>query len=221
MKHPIRLLTFDWDGTLVDSIQRIVDSVHYAAERCGVPRLSDAAVRAIIGLSLDKALIQLYPQLADDSALVAQMRQTYSQHYLAQEHEPSPFYPGVRDALDNFRSAGYQLAVATGKSRLGLDRILQGHHMQDFFDITRCADETRSKPDPLMLQQILQHCRQDAQHAIMVGDSPYDLRMAKQAGVAPIAVGYGAMPLEVLNQEQPVLAIQHFDQLQHWLTANT
>lgn len=219
MNKDIRLLIFDWDGTLVDSIQRIVDSVHYAAEHSGLPRLSDTEVRSIIGLSLHKALIKLYPQMADEPALVEQVRQTYSQHYLAQEHEPSPFYPGVRDALDNFRSAGYQLAVATGKSRQGLDLILDSHRMQNFFDITRCADETLSKPDPLMLQQILEHCQQEPSSAIMVGDSPYDLRMAKHAGVAPIAVSYGAVSLEVLKQEQPILSINHFDQLQHWLSA--
>lgn len=217
MSNSIRLLIFDWDGTLVDSIQRIVGSVQYAAEHCGVPRLDDAAIRSIIGLSLDKALVKLYPELANDSALVERMRQTYSAHYLAQENEPSPFYPGVRDALDNYRNAGYQLAVATGKSRQGLNRILDGHGMQDFFDITRCADETRSKPDPLMLQQILAHCQQDAANAIMVGDSPYDLRMAHKAGVAPVAVSYGAMPLQELQQEQPVLSIDHFSELSHWL----
>lgn len=217
MTHPIRLLIFDWDGTLVDSLERIIGSMHHAAQQCGVPRLSDDAVSAIIGLSLSKAIVKLYPQLADEPALVEQLRKAYSDHYMAQEHEPSPFYPGVRDALDNFRSAGYQLAVATGKSRMGLDRILDGHHMQDFFDITRCADETRSKPDPLMLEQILQHCDQRPQSAIMVGDSPYDLRMANQAGMPAVAVSYGAVPLETLRKENPILAIDHFSQLEAWL----
>ncbi len=220
MKPDIRLLIFDWDGTLVDSLERIVGSMHHAALTCGAGRLSDDAIRAIIGLSLDKAIVELYPQLASDPQHVEQMRQAYSQHYLAQEHEPSPFYPGVRDALDNFRSAGYQLAVATGKSRKGLARVLEGHRMQNFFDITRCADETRSKPDPLMLQQILQHCGQSPEQAIMVGDSPFDLRMANRARVAPVAVSYGAQPLNVLLQEHPVLAIDHFEQLDHWLSGH-
>ncbi|MBS7326753.1 MAG: HAD-IA family hydrolase [Thiopseudomonas sp.] len=220
MTTDIRLLIFDWDGTLVDSLERIVGSMHHAAEVCGIDRLSDDAIRAIIGLSLDKAIVQLYPHLTDDPQQVERMRQAYSDHYLAQEYEPSPFYPGVRDALDNFRSAGYQLAVATGKSRKGLARVLDGHGMQDFFDITRCADETRSKPDPLMLQQILHHCGQTPAQAIMVGDSPFDLRMANRAQVASVAVSYGAQPLSVLLQEQPVLAIDHFAELQCWLAAN-
>ena len=102
---------------------------------------------------------------------------------------------------------------------MGLDLILQAHSMQDFFDITRCADETRSKPDPLMLQEILAHCEQPASKAIMVGDSPFDLQMANRIGIAPVAVSYGAQPLDVLQQERPVLAIDNFTQLQDWLSA--
>lgn len=217
MNKQIRLLVFDWDGTLVDSLERIVGSVHHATDLCGLERCTDDEVHAIIGLSLKHAFLQLYPGQAD---IYETFRQAYAKHYLDQEQEPSPFYPGVRDALDNFRSAGYQLAVATGKSRIGLDRILQGHDMQDFFDITRCADETRSKPDPLMLQEILNHCDQPARQAIMVGDSPFDLQMANRLGIAPVAVSYGAQPLSVLQQERPVLSIDNFTQLQDWLSAS-
>lgn len=218
MSNKIRLLVFDWDGTLVDSLDRIVASMHHAANTCGIPQCADADIHAIIGLSLEHAFFQLYPdpELAD---LCEPFRQAYSAHYLTLEQEPSPFYPGVRDALDNFRTAGYQLAVATGKSRQGLDRVLSGHGMQNFFDITRCADETLSKPDPLMLHEILQHCRQPATQAIMVGDSPFDLQMANHAGIAPVAVSYGAQPLDVLLQEQPVLAIDNFTQLDNWLAS--
>lgn len=218
MNNPVRLLVFDWDGTLVDSLERIVASMHHAATHCGIPRCKDTEIHAIIGLSLEHAYFRLYPQ-AELAALCEPFRQAYSTHYLSLEQEPSPFYPGVQDALDNFRSAGYQLAVATGKSRKGLDRVLEGHRMQDFFDITRCADETRSKPDPLMLQQILQHCRQPASRAIMVGDSPFDLQMAHHAGMAPVAVSYGAQPLAVLRQQRPVLSIDHFSELHEWLAA--
>ncbi len=218
MNKPIRLLIFDWDGTLVDSLERIVASMHHAADHCGIGRCTDADIHAIIGLSLEHAFSRLYPA-PELAALREPFRQAYSAHYLDQEQEPSPFYPGVRDALDNFRSAGYQLAVATGKSRKGLDRVLQGHGMRDFFDVTRCADETRSKPDPLMLHEILQHCGQPAGRAIMVGDSPFDLQMANHAGIAPVAVSYGAQPLDILLQERPALSIDHFDELRDWLVA--
>ncbi len=219
MNKQIRLLVFDWDGTLVDSLDRIVASMHHAATTCGIPLCSDAEIHAIIGLSLEHAYFRLYPQAAL-AGLCEPFRQAYSTHYLSQEQEPSPFYPGVRDTLDNFRTAGYQLAVATGKSRQGLARVLEGHGMQDFFDITRCADETRSKPDPLMLQQILLHCEQPASRAIMVGDSPFDLQMANHAGIAPVAVSYGAQPLAVLQQERPVLSIDKFSELHDWLAAS-
>ncbi len=212
----LKLLIFDWDGTLVDSIMRIVEAVHVAADTCQIPRCSDDAIRAIIGLALPQAFDVLYPQI-DDAELKQRLIRSYSDYYISLETEPSAFYPGVRDALDHYRHAGYQLAVATGKSRRGLHRVLSGHNMLDYFDITRCADETLSKPDPLMLHEILQHCAATPQQAIMVGDSPFDLRMANNASVAGIAVSYGAQPLSVLQRENPVLAVDDFSQLTSWL----
>ena len=212
----LNVLIFDWDGTLVDSIMRIVEAMHMAADACGVSRCSDDAIRAIIGLAMPQAYDVLYPD-ADDAELKQRFIRSYSDHYIVLEEVPSEFYPGVMDALDHYRSAGYQLAVATGKSRRGLHRVLSGHKMVDYFDITRCADETRSKPDPLMLHEILKHCAAVPEQAIMVGDSPFDLRMANNANMPSIAVSYGAQPLSVLQQESPVLAIDHFAELTTWL----
>ena len=212
----LRVLIFDWDGTLVDSIKRIVEAMHMASDICAVPRCTDEEVRAIIGLAMPQAYDVLYPE-ADDADLKQRYIHAYSEQYLLLEEEPSPFYPGVLDALEHYRSAGYKLAVATGKSRRGLHRVLSGHNMVDYFDITRCADETRSKPDPLMLHEILKYCAATPEQAIMVGDSPFDLRMAKNANVPSIAVSYGAQPLSVLHQEQPILAIDDFYELTTWL----
>lgn len=212
----LRLLIFDWDGTLVDSIQRIVEAMHRASDLCAVPRCTDQQVRDIIGLAMPQAYDVLYPE-ADDANLKQRYIHAYSEQYLLLEEQPSPFYPGVLDALEDYRRAGYQLAVATGKSRRGLHRVLSGHKMVDFFDITRCADETRSKPDPLMLHEILKYCAATPEQAIMVGDSPFDLRMAKNAKVPGVAVSYGAQPLSVLHKEQPILAIDAFHQLTTWL----
>ena len=211
-----RLLIFDWDGTLVDSIMRIIEAMHVASDSCAVPRCTDDEVRAIIGLAMPQAYDVLYPE-ADDADLKQSFITYYSDEYIRLEEQPSAFYPGVLDALEQYRSAGYQLAVATGKSRRGLHRVLSGHKMVDYFDITRCADETRSKPDPLMLHEILQYCSAAPQQAIMVGDSPFDLRMANNARVPGVAVSYGAQPLSVLQQERPVLAIDHFSELTTWL----
>ena len=212
----LRVLIFDWDGTLVNSIGRIVEAMHMASDSCAVPRCNDEEVRAIIGLAMPQAYDVLYPD-ADDNALKQRFIAAYSEQYLLLEAQPSPFYPGVQEALEQYRRAGYQLAVATGKSRQGLHRVLSGHNMLDYFDITRCADETRSKPDPLMLHEILEYCAVSPEQAIMVGDSPFDLRMANHAKVPGVAVGYGAQPLSVLHKEQPILAVEHFSELTTWL----
>lgn len=211
-----RLLIFDWDGTLVDSIDRIVESIEVAALACDLPVCERQAIRGIIGLGLPEAFAVLYPSV-DPATCYAGFRQAYAEHYLCLEQQPSAMFAGVREALDAFRQEGYALAVATGKSRLGLDRVLEGHGLSEFFDITRCADETASKPEPLMLEQILQHCAVSAEQALMVGDSVFDLQMARNAKVDAVAVGYGAQSLEQLQVCQPVLAITQFPELAAWL----
>jgi phosphoglycolate phosphatase len=217
MPGPYKLLIFDWDGTLVDSIGRIVAAVHMAADACGMPRLADDAVKGIIGLALPEAIAVLYPHVADVSA-IKHFIKTYSECYLLLESEPSALFAGVEQSLQAFREDGYYLAVATGKSRHGLDRVLAGRGWSDYFDITRCADETASKPHPLMLEQILAHFNLPPQQALMVGDSIFDLQMAHNAGMRSVAVGYGAQSLSVLREQQPYLAIERFSQLGEWLS---
>lgn len=211
-----QLLVFDWDGTLVDSVARIVESMRAAADACSLPQLDEVAIRGIIGLGLPEAIRALYPAL-ESEADIAVFRQVYSDHYLCLESTPSPLFDGVLESLLAFRAQGYRLAVATGKSRRGLDRVLAGHGWQDFFDITRCADETASKPDPRMLHEILAHCGVAPAQALMVGDSPFDLLMAHNAGMIAVAVGYGAQPLTVLQEYRPHLAIERFAGLGQWL----
>ncbi|MHA6493735.1 HAD-IA family hydrolase [Pseudomonas borbori] len=211
-----RLLIFDWDGTLVDSIGRIVESMHAAADACGLRRRTDEQVKGIIGLGLPEAIRSLHPELSDPRR-VEQFRVHYSAHYLALEAQPSAFFEGVQDSLAAFRSQGYVLTVATGKSRHGLNRVLQGLGWLDYFDATRCADETASKPDPLMLEEILGQFGVEPRDALMVGDSSFDLLMARRAGIDCVAVGYGAQPLKALRAHSPVLAIEHFNELRAWL----
>ena len=210
-----KVLIFDWDGTLADSIHRIVEAMHVASERSGFALCSDLAVKGIIGLGLPEAIRTLYPQIGD-AELVA-FRQHYADHYIALEAEPSPLFEGVLESLEAFRDEGYQLAVATGKARRGLDRVLKSHGWEDYFDITRAADETASKPHPLMLEQILAHCAVRPEQALMVGDSSFDLQMARNAGMASVAVSYGAQSIEALRAYEPCLAIDHFSQLRAWL----
>ena len=210
-----KLLIFDWDGTLSDSVGRIVESMHMASTLCGFELCTDQAIKGIIGLSLSEAIRTLYPRI-NDQQLIA-FRQHYADHYIALEAEPSPLFDGVRQSLEAFRAQGYYLAVATGKARRGLDRVLKAHGWDDYFDITRAADETAGKPHPLMLEQILAHCGVAPRQALMVGDASFDLMMARNAGMDSVAVSYGAQAAEALQQYGPKMTIDHFSELQAWL----
>ena len=210
------VLIFDWDGTLVDSIGRIVESISVAADNCNLPALDEVAIKGIIGLGLPEAIAVLYPHVSD-ARVVEAFRRAYANHYLSLEAEPSALYPGVAQALQQFRDQGYLLAVATGKGRRGLDRVLESQGWTDFFDVTRCADETASKPDPLMIREILAHCGARPDQALMIGDSVFDLEMARRAGVDSVAVSYGAQSIEILQACSPSMTINRFSELSDWL----
>ena len=215
--HPsdYKLLIFDWDGTLADSVGRIVEAMHMASTRSGFQLRDDLAVKGIIGLGLPEAIRTLYPEISDDEMIA--FRQHYADHYIAAETVPSPLFEGVLESMDAFRAEGYHLAVATGKNRRGLDRVLKSHGWEEYFDITRAADETASKPHPLMLEQILAHCGVTPQQALMVGDSSFDLLMARNAGMQSVAVSYGAQSIESLKTYEPCLTIDRFSELRDWL----
>ena len=210
------LLIFDWDGTLADSIGRIVQAMRVAAELSGRPVRDDLAIKGIIGLGLPEAIRTLYPDITGNDLI--DFRQHYADSYMAMDVEvPSPLFEGVLESIEGFRALGYKMAVATGKARRGLDRVLKAHGWLDYFDITRAADETASKPDPLMLHEILQHCGVPPERALMVGDSSFDLLMARNAGMDSVAVGYGAQTLDSLREYEPRLAIESFPELRTWL----
>ena len=216
MKKSYELLIFDWDGTLADSIGRIVEAMNAAAERAGEAPSHDDAVKGIIGLALGEAIHTLYPHLT--LVQLERFRQHYADIYTALDQKPSPLFEGVVESLEAFRAEGYHLAVATGKARRGLDRVLKAHGWEDYFDITRAADETASKPHPLMLEQILAHCEVRPDQALMVGDSSFDLQMARNAGMGSVAVSYGAQSIDALKLYEPRLAIDRFSELHAWLS---
>nr|WP_314878171.1 HAD family hydrolase [uncultured Pseudomonas sp.] len=218
MSKPYELLIFDWDGTLADSIGRIVLAMNQAAERAGEAPSAEDAIKGIIGLALGEAIWTLYPHL--EPLQVERFRQHYADVYMALDQQPSPLFDGVVESLEAFRAEGYRLAVATGKARRGLDRVLKANGWENFFDITRAADETRGKPHPLMLEEILAHCRAEPGQALMVGDSAFDLQMANNAGMHSVAVGYGAMSLRALAEFGPQVCIDHFSQLREWLAGS-
>ena len=215
--HPsdCKLLIFDWDGTLADSIGRIVEAMHVASERSGFELRDDFAVKGIIGLGLPEAIRTLYPHISEGELIA--FRGYYADHYIAAEAVPSPLFEGVLESMEAFRAEGYHLAVATGRARRGLDRVLKAHGWEKYFEITRAADETASKPHPLMLEQILAYCEVRPEQALMVGDSSFDLQMARNAGMASVAVSYGAQSIEALKLFEPRLAIDRFSELHAWL----
>lgn len=206
------LYIFDWDGTLSNSLERITDSIEKSCAWMGLPPRTREESMATIGLGLKEALQTLHPELGD--ADLHKLIESYRHHYLSLDSkEPSPLYDGALDVLLELKEAGHLLAVATGKSRQGLDRILTHLQLVDLFDASRCADETLSKPHPLMLEEILVEVSAQPGGSVMVGDTDFDLLMAKSAGVDAVGVSYGAHPVERLERAQPSRIIDQLSEL--------
>lgn len=198
-----KLIIFDWDGTLMDSIGLIVESMHIAGEAHGF-RTTDQAVKDIIGLSLMYGIEILYPQASDTQKLAIQ--QSYAEYYIPNSHR-TPFFMPIDDMLLTLKQQDKQLAVATGKKRKGLDRVLEASASHHYFTITRCADESGSKPDPQMLSDILDYTKQSISQAVFIGDSIYDIQMANRLGMTSIAVNYGTASSSELAAEQPTYQV--------------
>lgn len=198
----IELVVFDWDGTLFDSVGQIVASLQFAAETYQQPLTADAA-KSIIGLGLPEVAQVLFPQVPE---LHQDILQCYAAHYVAHSQD-DVWFEGVAALLHDLKQQGVQLAVATGKSRQGLDRVLSQTQSHDFFVVTRAASETKSKPDPLMLLEILAITGIDVKNAIMVGDSSYDLEMAQNIHMPAIGVSYGVHRAEQLAAFNPLAIV--------------
>ena len=197
------LIIFDWDGTLMDSIGLIVESMHIAGEAHGF-RTTDQAVKDIIGLSLMHGIEILYPQASNTQKLAIQ--QSYAEYYIPNSHR-TPFFAPIENMLLTLKQQDKQLAVATGKKRKGLDRVLEASASHHYFTITRCADESGSKPDPQMLSDILDYTKQSISQAVFIGDSIYDIQMATRLGMTSIAVNYGTASSSELAAEQPTYQV--------------
>ena len=197
------LIIFDWDGTLMDSIGLIVESMHIAGEAHGF-RTTDQAVKDIIGLSLMHGIEILYPQASNTQKLAIQ--QSYAEYYIPNSHR-TPFFAPIENMLLTLKQQDKQLAVATGKKRKGLDRVLEASASRHYFTITRCADESGSKPDPQMLRDILDYTKQPISQAVFIGDSIYDIQMANRLGMTSIAVNYGTASSSELAAEQPTYQV--------------
>lgn len=210
-----QLLIFDWDGTLADSTGRIVDSMQRAARLVGLPPITDIEAQNIIGLGLPEALRVLWPNI--EGAELDAMREAYARHFVYESQVSMALFDGARAMLENLLNDGYLLAVATGKSRKGLDRILDDLAIGHLFATTRCADETLSKPDPLMVNEILAELNVSASRALMVGDTTYDLDMARAAGVSTIAMSHGAHDDARLLACEPLELCHSIADLEQWI----
>ena len=209
------LLVFDWDGTLLDSKAQIVNCMQSAIKDLDLePRSNDQIVK-VIGLGLEKAVVQLYPMM--DMKLVTKAAETYREHYLYKDKTPSPLFDGTEAVLKQLHKAGYDLAIATNKSRRGLDKGLSETGLKDYFPITRTADDAHPKPHPQMLEEILTDHNTHASNALMIGDSEYDLQLANNTKVDGLAVSYGVHGLIHLLTQDPVGFIDKIDQLPDWL----
>ncbi len=209
------LVIFDWDGTLIDSEAAIVPAMTEAYVQEHEEPPSYEAIRAIIGLSLADAVNRLTPALAADA--VSRIVINYRRNYAARRTTPALF-PGVRETLVSLKSIGYQLAVATGKSRAGLAQAIDETGLGDTFVTTRAADQTEPKPSPAMLHAILDDLGLGAAEALMIGDTEFDMAMARAAGMQPAGVSYGAHTVERLRSHDPAFVLNHFSELPSALT---
>lgn len=210
-----KLLVFDWDGTLMDSEAQIVSCMQAAAADLSVPVPDQEAVRNIIGLGLSEAITALFS--ISDEAFISRLVERYRHYFLGKDSIPSTLFSGADTVVRQLGSQGYMLAVATGKGRQGLDKVLAETELGDCFLATRCADETFSKPHPEMLNQIMDELGVMPEETLMIGDTEYDLQMASNAKTDSLAVSYGVHSLERLMQHNPLGYIDRITDLIGWL----
>lgn len=207
----VALVVFDWDGTVMDSIGRIVSSLRSAASLSELVVPTEHEAKQIIGLSLDPAFDILFPGITDKQRQL--MFQHYREQYMLHDTTPSPLFDGVEQVLQQLKDRNIKLAVATGKQRRGLSRMFAETGLEKYFDTSRCADEAQSKPHPDMLQQILQELDINAAEAIMVGDTSHDMKMAQAIAMPRVGVTHGVHGRDVLSQFAPKAIIDTMPEL--------
>ncbi|MFC0398647.1 HAD-IA family hydrolase [Paraburkholderia rhizosphaerae] len=208
------LIVFDWDGTLMDSTAHIARSIQAACRDLGLPVPATEAASFVIGLGLRDALHIAAPTL--DPADYPRLAERYRFHFLVKD-PTTELFAGAREMLVELRDTGYLLGIATGKSRVGLNRALDQARLTSLFDGTRCADETFSKPHPAMLHELTRELGQDPARTVMIGDTTHDLQMAANAGVAGVGVAYGAHPADSLTPFAPKFIADNIGSLSDWL----
>ncbi len=215
MSKQYQLIVFDWDGTLMDSEARIVTCMQRAAREAGVPVPSNEQARDVIGLGLSEAIARAFP--GSDDTMVERLVEGYRRLWLGETVEPAPMFDGARELVERLHATGKLLAVATGKSRRGLDKALQESGLASFFHATRCADETFSKPHPQMLEEILVDLDTPPGEAIVVGDTEYDMQMAGNARVDAVGLSHGVHATERLLAHGALQCFDNLHELSDWL----
>ncbi|MFO7593008.1 MAG: HAD-IA family hydrolase [Pseudomonadota bacterium] len=215
MTQQFNLLVFDWDGTLMDSEAHIVACLRAAIEDLALEPRDDDSLKNIIGLGLAEAINTLYP--GSDGNLHKAMTDRYRYHFLTANPTKSELFEGAEETLKGLTDAGYLLAVATGKGRAGLDKVLAETGLGKYFHATRCSDETFSKPHPLMLEQLMDELGAEPAETLMIGDTEYDMQMAGNARTGALAVSYGVHEKARLLKHNPLHCIDAIAELEGWL----
>ncbi len=216
-KRNYDLVVFDWDGTLLDSTGAIVKAIQAASVDVGAVMPTDEKARYVIGMGLREALMHAVPDLPESR--YDDLVHAYRKHYLSGDHELALF-AGVESLLQTLQAEHRWIAVATGKSRLGLDRALEHSGLGRYFDTTRTADETRSKPHPQMLEEIMNQFAVDPERTLMIGDTTHDLLMAQNAGARGLGITHGAHPVSALEDCAPEGLVDSIADLSIWIKNN-
>jgi len=214
MPKQFDLIVWDWDGTLADSTSMITKAVLKAAEQVGLPTVSAQTASNIIGLGLGEAIQALYGDIPAGQAQAFSAQ--YTSNYYAGESE-IPLFADAAETIMALNKRGFKLAVATGKGRRGLNLALEHCGLAHYFHSTRTVDECFSKPHPQMLDELMEHFVVLPERTLMIGDTSYDLQMAKSAGVSSVGVTYGAQPAEQWQHLNPIQQFNDFSSLSKWL----
>lgn len=217
MAHRFDLVVFDWDGTILDSAGAIAGAIQAASRELGVTPPSDAAARHVIGLGLEEALRSAVPDLSP--ARYGEMVESYRRHYLSQDQD-LVLFPSIESLIAHLAETHHLLGVATGKSRVGLNRALQHSGLGNYFHATRCADECFSKPHPQMLEELMDELGVAPEQVVMIGDTTHDMEMAENGGVTGVAVTYGAHPKAQLQASGAAVCCDSVEELGAWLQQN-
>lgn len=212
--RPYELIVFDWDGTLMDSTGHITQCMQAAIIQLSLEPRTDTEVKHIIGLGLNEAVQTLYPGATE--SLITELANTYREVWLNSPHQ-TPMFDHAFTLVENLAKQDYFLGVATGKSRRGLNKMLDQTGLGNIFHATRCADECHSKPHPQMLEELMDYTGVTPKNTLMIGDTEFDLLMAHNAGADSLAISHGAHSIDKLNQCQPKALVDDLYQVEQWL----